>query len=278
MRRLAIVVVLVGGVVAAVVAQVATSQARWHILSDTAINTQRLCRDGLTFTWGSGQTDVQPPATRPVGAPGWVGPVDLLIQSGPSTLPQDEADWENQPMAGGSVFVADYAPVENTLTSPPSWYPYSHSGTVPFRVPLTPGSDVVRIDTQPNGNDAAEVFLPVTNCHLFSPIDIAPGDPSNTVDLSPGATVKVALLSTSTFDATKVAPGSARFGATGTEASATASSVVDVNRDGRMDLRLTFPTGQTGIACTDTQAFLSATDPASKRTYDEGAAVSPINC
>src|SRR5439155_9414933 len=141
----------------------------------------------------SGQQDTQPPATRPVGAPRWVGPIDLLLQSGPSTLPQDEADWENQPMAGADVFTAGYAPVKNPSTTPASWYPYSHSGKVPFRHPLTPADDTVRVDTQPNGNDATEVFLPVQSCYLFGPIDVAPGDASNTVDLSAGATVKVAL-------------------------------------------------------------------------------------
>src|SRR6187397_3004986 len=104
MRKLAIFGPVVAAVLAAVAISVATSQAKWHILSETAINTQRLCRDGLTYTWASGQTDVQPPATRPVGQPRWVGPVDLLIQSGPSTLPQDETDWENQPMEGGDIF------------------------------------------------------------------------------------------------------------------------------------------------------------------------------
>ena len=278
MRKLAIVVAFAVAVAAAVVAQVATSQANWHILSETAINTKKLCRDGLTYTWASGQTDIQPPATRPVGDPGWVGPIDLLIQSGPSTLPQDEGDWENQPMAGGDVFVAGYAPVKNPLTSPASWYPYSHAGTVPFRFPLTPTSDVVRVDTQPNGNDATEVFLPVNSCSLFSPIDVVPGNPSNPVSLAPGATVKVALLSTPTFKATNVTPSSVRFGATGTEAAGSAPTLVDVNGDGRKDLRLTFSTGQTGIACTDTQAFLSATDPGSKKTFYETDAVSPINC
>ena len=117
MRKLAISGLVVAAAVAAVAISVATSQAKWHILSETAINTQRLCRDGLTYTWASGQTDVQPPATRPVGQPRWVGPVDLLIQSGPSTLPQDEADWENQPMEGGNVFTAGYAPVKNPTTS-----------------------------------------------------------------------------------------------------------------------------------------------------------------
>ncbi|MGN6379492.1 MAG: hypothetical protein ACTHNU_11120 [Gaiellales bacterium] len=277
MRKLAIVVLAVVAATAAIAISVATSQAKWHILSDTAINTQRLCKDGLQFTWASGQTDVQPPATRPVGQPRWVGPIDLLVQSGPSTLPQDEADWENQPMAGGSVFTADYAPVKNTLTSPASWYPYSHAGVVPFRTPLTPASDFVRIDTQPNGNDSTEVFLPVGNCYQFAPIDVAPGDPANTVDLTPGSRVVVGLMSTARFDATTVAVSSVEFGATGTEASPIASSVADLNHDGRSDLKLTFATGDTGIDSTTTLALLSATDPSSKRTFYESNSVTPIN-
>src|SRR5437763_1916033 len=78
------------------------------------------------------------------------------------------------------------APGKTPSTTPASWYPYSHSGKVPFRHPLTPADDTVRVDTQPNGNDATEVFLPVQSCYLFGPIDVAPGDASNTVDLSAG--------------------------------------------------------------------------------------------
>jgi len=277
MRKLAISGLVVVAAVAAVAISVATSQAKWHILSETAINTQRLCRDGLTYTWASGQTDVQPLATRPVGQPRWVGPIDLLIQSGPSTLPQDEANWENQPMEGGDVFTAGYAPVKNPTTSPASWYPYSHPGTVPFRTPLTPTSDVVRIDTQPNGNNASELFLPVNSCYLFGPIDVAPGDPANTVDLTPGAKLRVGLLSTPTFNATRVAVSSVLFGVTGTEAAPTASAQTDLNGDGRNDLRLTFSTGQTGIDSTTTLAMLSATDPSTRKTFYESDSVTPIN-
>ena len=70
---------------------VTQSDARWHILSGTAINTNRLCSDGLKYTWGSGATETQPPATRPVGTPGWAGPVDLLVQHAPTTTPTTES-------------------------------------------------------------------------------------------------------------------------------------------------------------------------------------------
>lgn len=277
MRRLAILTVVGLAVTAGVAIHAATSSAGWHILSETAINTKKLCRDGLTYTWASGQTDVKPPTSRPIGEPRWVGPVDLLIQSGDSSLPQDESSWESQPMAGADLFTAAYAPVKNSTTSPASWYPYSHQGVVPFRDPLTPVSETVRIDTQPNGNDATEVFLPVDSCFLFGPTDIAPGDASNTVNLA-GGSVVVALLSTSSFNAANVQASSARFGQTGTEAAPTASTKVDVNGDGRNDLRLTFAVNETGLGCTSSEAELSATDPASKKTFYEHDTVTPVPC
>jgi hypothetical protein len=277
MRRLAILTGVALAVTAGVAIHVATSSAGWHTLSETAINTKKLCRDGLTYTWASGQTDVQPPAQRPAGEPRWVGPVDLLIQSGDSSLPQDEFSWESQPMAGADVFTAGYAPVKNAGTSPVSWYPYSHQGVVPFRHPLTPVSDTVRIDTQPNGNDATEVFLPIDSCYLFGPIDIKPGDGSNSVDVTSGSVV-VALLSTSSFNAANVQASSARFGQTGTEAAPTASAKVDVNGDGRNDLRLTFAVNETGLSCSTSAAELSATDPGSKKTFYERDTVTPVPC
>ena len=278
MRRFAILAVVGVAVTAGVAIRVATSDAGWHILSETAINTKKLCRDGLTYTWASGQTDMKPPGTRPVGDPRWVGPIDLLVQSGDSSLPPDEGSWESQPMAGADVFTAGYAPVKHQLTTPASWYPYSHSGVVPFRDPLTPVSQSVRIDTQPNGNDASEVFLPVDSCFLFGPIDVAPGDASNSVDLSPGSSVVVALLSTSSFNASNVSASSAKFGRTGTEAAPTASAKIDVNGDGRNDLRLTFAVGETGLDCSTGSAELSATDPGSTKTFYERDTVTPAPC
>lgn len=277
MRRLAILTVVGAAVTAGVAIHVATSSAGWHILSETAINTKKLCRDGLTYTWASGQTNVKPPATRPAGEPRWVGPIDLLIQHGDSNLPQDEGSWESQPMAGADLFTAAYSPVKNPVTSPASWYPYSHSGVVPFRDPLTPVSETVRIDTQPNGNIATEVFLPVDNCFLFGPIDITPGDSSNRISVTSGSVV-VALLSTGSFNAANVQAASARFGLTGTEAASTASAKVDVNGDGRNDLRLTFAANQTGLDCTSSTAELSAMDPGSKKTFYERDTVTPMPC
>ena len=50
MRKFAISGAVVAAVAAGVAIHVATSEAGWHILSETAINTKSLCRDGLTYT------------------------------------------------------------------------------------------------------------------------------------------------------------------------------------------------------------------------------------
>jgi hypothetical protein len=71
---------------------------------------------------------------------------------------------------------------------------------------------------------------------LTVPIDIDPSDSNNTIDLKKGGTVSVAILSTATFDATTVDPGSVVFG----EAAPSRSRVTDVNRDTRKDLLLEF--------------------------------------
>ena len=232
MRKLAISGLVIAAAVAAVAISVATSQAKWPILGETAINTRRLCRDGLTYTWASGQTDIQPPATRPVGQPRWVGPIDLLIQSGPSTLPPDEADWENQPMAGGDVFTAGYAPVKN----PPRLPPRGTRTAIPAPCRSEPRRRRRAIssgrDTQPNGNTASELFATQPR-YLFGPIDVAPGDPTTAVDLTPAAKVTPVGMP---FTPTSTRPppvSTVLFGVTGTEASPTASTLTDLNRDDR---------------------------------------------
>jgi hypothetical protein len=278
MRRLITIAAVALAVTAAVAVRATTSRAGWHVLSDTAINTHRVCTDGLSFTWAGGETGTQPPATRPVGQPGWDGPIDLLVQSGPRNLPPTENDWFNQPMAGAAVFTADWAPVHNSILD--VWYPYSHDGLVPFRYPLTPLSTKIRIDTQPNGDIATDAFVYVHSCFVFGPIDIDPGQSPNPVDFSPGAVVQVAILSNGAFHpAANVNPSSVTFGNTGTEASPISSTKQDLNGDGFRDLVLTFHTADTGIDCTTaTQAYLSGVDSASGRRFYEGDSIVPINC
>ena len=258
---------------------VTQSDARWHILSGTAINTNRLCSDGLKYTWGSGATETQPPATRPVGTPGWAGPVDLLVQHAPTTTPTTEDDWFNAPMAGADVFQADYHPVRNNSVVPSIWYPYSHSGVVPFRSPLTPATESVRLDTEPNGDlDATDAFEAVGNCHLFAPMDFKPGQLPNIVDFSSDGKPIAAFLSTSTYNATKLVAGSVRLGPSGSEAAPLSSMLQDVNGDGRKDLVLSFRRSQTGLVCASTQVEMSAIDLGSGKRFYESDSVQTANC
>jgi hypothetical protein len=88
-------------------------------------------------------------------------------------------------------------------------------------------------------------------------IDIEPGDDTNEVDLDRHSRVKVAILSTAEFDATRVAPSTVRFGATGTEARPVSHSRKDVNGDGRLDKVLCFKVQQTDLTCDSTSAVLT---------------------
>lgn len=67
----------------------------------------------------------------------------------------------------------------------------------------------------------------------------------------------MAILSTSSFDATTVDPTTVHFGATGTEATSVHSSIEDVDGDGTPDLVLQFKTKDTGIQCGMTSASLT---------------------
>ncbi len=87
-------------------------------------------------------------------------------------------------------------------------------------------------------------------------IEIQPPSNPAAITIKKQGVVPVAILSTATFDATTVDPASVRFGRTGTEASATSSSIQDVDGNGIPDRVVTFSQTSTGIACGDTVAWL----------------------
>jgi hypothetical protein len=88
-------------------------------------------------------------------------------------------------------------------------------------------------------------------------IDIKPADARNRINLKSNASIRVAILTRSGFDATEVDPTTVRFGRTGTEAPPVHFTLKDVDRDGNTDVVLQFKTRRTGIACGDTSASLS---------------------
>ncbi|HEX7024706.1 MAG TPA: LamG domain-containing protein [Gemmatimonadales bacterium] len=98
-------------------------------------------------------------------------------------------------------------------------------------------------------------------------IDVLPGDPANRLPCgNPRALVTVAVLSSATFDATLLDPGSARFGPSeAAEVHRDSQGIAqrhleDVNGDGLRDLVLHFRFGETGLGCQSTEAGLTISD------------------
>jgi hypothetical protein len=88
-------------------------------------------------------------------------------------------------------------------------------------------------------------------------LDIKPGTFPNTINPKSNGVIPVAILTTSSFDATLVDPRSVRFGPKGATEAHQQGHVEDVNHDGEPDLVLHFKTQATGIKCGDTSASLT---------------------
>lgn len=85
-------------------------------------------------------------------------------------------------------------------------------------------------------------------------IDIKPGNDENPIKPRSKDTIKVAILTTHDFDASTVNASTVRFGA----AVPVRYRLDDVDDDGDLDLLLKFNIQDTGIACGDTEATLTA--------------------
>ena len=102
----------------------------------------------------------------------------------------------------------------------------------------------------------------VMNQLLLVGMDVAPTDPTNTIDPDSTAVIPVAVLTTSVaagdaqdFDATQIDPASLKFGYTAAT-NAITPTVADIDGDGDADINFGFRTQDTGIACEDTQVVL----------------------
>ena len=85
-------------------------------------------------------------------------------------------------------------------------------------------------------------------------IDIKPGSFPNSINPKSNGVIPVAILTTSSFDASTVDASTVKFGPN--NAPAVRSSMQDVDGDGDLDMILFFNTQQTGIACGQTSATL----------------------
>ena len=80
-------------------------------------------------------------------------------------------------------------------------------------------------------------------------IDIRPETGSDSFNPKSRGVVRVAILTTGHFDATKVNPSTVRFGATGTEAASVHTVLTDVDRDGDIDMVVHVRNQETRIPC-----------------------------
>ena len=88
-------------------------------------------------------------------------------------------------------------------------------------------------------------------------IDIRPKKDANKINPNNNKDINVAILSGNGFDATTVDETTILFGRTGIEASPVTVILKDVNKDGFIDMLLSFNAGTMGIQCGDTQVLLT---------------------
>lgn len=90
-------------------------------------------------------------------------------------------------------------------------------------------------------------------------MDVKPKDRANAIRLSDIRLLPVAVLSTSSFDATTIDPRSVQFGPAGVGEYHNRTHEVDVDGDGRLDVVLHFAIRQAGLTTSDTECTLVAT-------------------
>jgi hypothetical protein len=148
--------------------------------------------------------------------------------------------------------------------------PYSTAYVVEWRRVLAPGAVVgLGFVGEPDPDSGVPPVhqgnLSVAGCHL---VDVVPGAYPNKVERRNAGRVWVAILTTTgrdaatgatttTFDAGRVDPGSARLGS-GDGARPDRNELIDVDADGDRDLRLRFRVSQTGLDCDDRSIRLRA--------------------
>ncbi len=105
-----------------------------------------------------------------------------------------------------------------------------------------------------DGNAEPLLYLGVKKLQNVE-IDVKPGSDKNTVNLNSKELLRVAILSTDSFDAREVDSSSVAFGPAG--AKSVRSKIMDTNHDGIPDMLLFFRIKDTGLACGQVSAALS---------------------
>ena len=159
------------------------------------------------------------------------------------------------------------AGVRLNMAQESSGFVYANGEFSRVHVPGTPGESAVAINGR--GEILGESYVPDGRHHAFVAypamsvaIDVMPGDLSNTIHLTSNEKVRVAILSSSTFDATTIDPLSVSFaGASLRVVGGKAKPKVwtkDLGRDGRLDLLLEFEVSELQLTASETLVVLHA--------------------
>ena len=179
--------------------------------------------------------------------PNW-GPRGIVFSSNRGPNADVQKIWSIQPDGSGLGKVGDVA------GSSPIWLP---DGRIMFSNARITSKALDEITIYNPLTGAQQVVVDVQG--YFTPIDIRPGKPTNRINPKSMGKLKVAILSTRTFDATKaVAQASITFGRTGAERSLVDCSkkFKDVNGDGLPDLTCRFSLRYAGLQAGNTMGVL----------------------
>lgn len=246
----------------------APAQATWQFSAATLIDIRHACRDGL-------QVGVAVVGTEAATA-------DIPTRVVAAQPPPGE--WtERPPLAVSHPVTLTRLPAPRTVPVGDSGDPSDRVSITHLRtvtVPLARGQaplalGPVAVSGNPDLSQSTVNTATVTDCRLFAPIDIEPGNSSNAVALGRRGRVTVAVLGTPTMRAERLRPATFRFGPR--SARPLSSAVRDVNRDGRRDLVLRFGSADAGLTCRTRAGTLVGTTPSGG--YLQGSArISPRGC
>ncbi len=183
--------------------------------------------------------------------PSW-GVKGIVFTSNRGANPDVRRVWCIQPDGSGLRKVGDVS------GSGPTWMP---DGRIAFSDARITSKALAEITVFNPVTGAQQVVVDVQG--YFTPIDIRPGKASNQVNPKSMGKMKVTILSTRTFDATKaVGQSSITFGRTGSESSLVDCSkkFKDVNGDGLPDLTCRFSLRNAGFQAGNTGGVLRFND------------------
>lgn len=227
----------------------------------------QVCRDGAVFHAalldGSPDDYSNLPAFLSVDQPiVFASPLPPLIPTASPPTYEDPAP--DTILAQLTGFTLPEQPIDTSV--PPDGvtdFVYSGDTWVRWSTVLDIGAQVLmRLRLEPGPwPPTIDMVYTVADCRASVPIDIQPGNSSNTVLVSRGGIVTVAILSVPGFDAASVDPASVCFGPPlgigDCSARQAHGFLKDIDHDGDVDMLLSFRSAQTGLTQTSSQGCIS---------------------